>query len=132
MDRVANLAPAPLALGAVGFLLLALGLWLYFRSRATPAERERKRRLAVNGKGRVCDANVIDFRDDAFYYRYSIAGVEYTASQDITSLREWLPPDPFVLIGPATLKYLPGNPANSIVICEEWSGLRPRPPQPSR
>jgi hypothetical protein len=129
MNWVANLAPAPIALG---LLLLALALWLYFRSGATPAERERKRRLAVHSQGRVCGANVIDFRDDAVYYRYSIAGVEYTASQDLTSLRALLPPDPFVLIGPATLKYLPGNPANSIVICEEWSGLRVHPPQPGR
>jgi len=119
-------------LGALGGLLLGLGLWLLFRSRTTPAERERKRRLAVNGKGRVCDASVMDVRDNALYYRYSIAGVKYAASQDISGLRELLPPDPSVLIGPATLKYLPANPANSIVICEEWSGLRSRPPQLSR
>ena len=74
----------------------------------------------------------MDVRDNALYYRYSIAGVEYAASQDISGLRELLPPDPSVLIGPATLKYLPANPANSIVICEEWSGLRSRPPQLSR
>jgi len=132
MPQIENLPPVALVLGALGGLLLGLGLWLLFRSRTTPAERERKRRLAVNGKGRVCDASVIDVRDDALYYRYSIAGVEYTASQDISGLRELLPPDPSVLIGPATLKYLPRNPANSIVICEEWSGLRSRPPQLSR
>jgi hypothetical protein len=28
------------------------------------------------------------------------------------------------LIGPASLKYAPRNPANSILICERWSGLR--------
>jgi hypothetical protein len=30
------------------------------------------------------------------------------------------------LAGPAIVKYIPRNPANSIVICEEWSGLRAR------
>jgi hypothetical protein len=129
MYPVANLTPVVAGLGALGGLLLALSLWLLFRPRSTPAERERKRRLAVHSKGRVCDASVIDVRDNALYYRYSIAGVEYTASQDISNLRELLPPDPSVLIGPATLKYLPRNPANSIVICEEWSGLRSRPPR---
>ena len=29
-----------------------------------------------------------------------------------------------ITFGPATVKYSPRNPANSIVICEEWSGLR--------
>jgi hypothetical protein len=27
------------------------------------------------------------------------------------------------LLGPALVKFDPRNPANSIVICEEWSGL---------
>ncbi len=132
MDWVASHWPAPVALGVLGLLLLGLALWLYFGSGPTPAERERKRRLAIYRQGRVCDANVIDFREDAVYYRYSIAGVEYTASQELTSLRELLPPDPFVLVGAATVKYSPGNPANSIVICEEWTGLRAHPPQLGR
>jgi hypothetical protein len=132
MDLVLNLPPVALGLAALGAVLLGLALWLLGRSRNTPAERERKRRLAVHGQGRVCNASVIDLRDDALHYRYSIAGVEYTASQDISNLRDLLPPDPSVLIGPATLKYLPRNPANSIVLCEEWSGLRSRPPKLSR
>jgi len=39
------------------------------------------------------------------------------------------------LVGVANLKYSPKNPANSILICEEWSGLRakgaPQAAQPS-
>ena len=35
-----------------------------------------------------------------------------------------LPAEPDRLIGVVSLKYSPKNPANSILICEEWSGLR--------
>ena len=41
MPQVENLPPVALMLGALGGLLLGLGLWLLFRSRTTPAERER-------------------------------------------------------------------------------------------
>jgi len=59
------------------------------------------------------------------YYSYCIRGVQYEASQDITTLRDYLPSEPERLIGVATLKYATNNPANSILICEEWSGVRP-------
>jgi hypothetical protein len=52
--------------------------------------------------------------------------VAYSTGQDISELRELLPADPERLIGPVTLKYSPKNPANSIVLCERWSGLRVR------
>ena len=105
---------------------LALGLVVHrlLRLRSTPAERERKRRLAVNNKGRLCDATIVEVRDNTLYYSYLIAGVTYMASQDISSLRNLLPADLGTLIGPASLKYLPRNPANSILVCENWSGVR--------
>jgi hypothetical protein len=61
---------------------------------------------------------------DALYYSYSVGGVQYEASQDITALRDRLPAEPERLIGWSGMKYAPHNPANSILICEEWSGLR--------
>jgi hypothetical protein len=112
---------------AAGVLLLLLVGWLFLRARSTPAERERKRRLLVYSQGRICDGNVLDFRDGSLYYSYAIAGVEYAASQDVSSLSGILPPDPVSVIGPGSVKYLARNPANSIVVCEHWSGLRARP-----
>jgi len=54
-----------------------------------------------------------------------VAGLTYTASQDISQLREMIPADSHRLIGrPASLKYSSQNPANSILLCEAWSGLR--------
>ena len=51
-------------------------------------------------------------------------GADYRATQNVSSLREKMPAETHRSIGPATLKYMVRNPANSIVICEEWSGLR--------
>jgi hypothetical protein len=62
--------------------------------------------------------------ETALFYTYSVGGVQYAASQDISTLRELLPSPPERLIGAVSLKYFPRNPANSILICEQWSGLR--------
>lgn len=67
---------------------------------------------------------VTDFSDDQLYFSYSVGGVDYTASQDISAVRDRLPGDPAELIGPATVRYLPANPADSILVSEEWTGLR--------
>ena len=48
----------------------------------------------------------------------------YAASQDISQLRDFLPENVDRALGPATVKIEPQNPYNSIVVCEEWSGLR--------
>ena len=112
-------------LGLIAILLMAGGVWLFLNSRQTAAERERRRRLAVNRLGRMGDTMIADVREYVFYYTYEVRGVSYTTSQDASELRHMLPPDTSVLIGPAGLKYSSSNPANSIVICEEWSGLRP-------
>src|SRR5450432_3879497 len=53
--------------------------------------------------------------------------VHYTASQDISALRDHLPDTPDRLGGMANMKYAAQNPANSILVCEEWSGLRAAP-----
>ena len=71
------------------------------------------------------DATIIDVRECVLFYSYEIRGVAYTTSQDASDFKAQLPAETSVLIGPVGLKYSPGNPANSIVICEEWSGLRP-------
>jgi hypothetical protein len=112
------------ALGGVVAALAALIVWVVLRRRTTPEKRERKRRLAVNSGGRLGDAFITEATDSTLYYSYSIRGVQYAASQDITTLREHLPAEPERLIGVVGMKYSTRNPANSILVCEEWSGLR--------
>jgi hypothetical protein len=109
------------ALGLVVLLAVAARLWVIPRFRVHKSELERRRRLFVNSHGRIRDAMVTDFKDDFLFYTYSISRVQYNASQDVSSLRELLPRDP---IGAAAIKYSLHNPANSIVVCEHWSGLR--------
>jgi hypothetical protein len=114
-----------LTLGALAVLLIAVGVWLYLNSRQTPAQRERRRRLEISRSGRMGDAWIIDVRDCVLFYSYEVRGVAYTTSQDATDFKDLLPADTSSLVGPSGLKYSSGNPANSIVICEEWNGLRP-------
>ncbi len=113
-------------LAVILVLLLGAGVTIALWKRGNPRERERKRRLAVNRYGRMGDGIITDCQEDALYYNYSIRGVEYATAQDVSTLREFLPEDPALLIGQVTLKYSSNNPANSILLCEEWSGLRRR------
>jgi hypothetical protein len=112
------------ALSGVAVVLIALAIFIALRVRGSPEKREKRRRLAVHRLGRLGDALITEATGETLYYSYSIRGVQYTASQDITALRERLPAEPERLIGVASLKYSPNNPANSIRVCEEWSGIR--------
>jgi hypothetical protein len=96
------------------------------RIRPSAAVREKRRRLNVNRIGRMGDGFIDDFRDGVLYFSYSVRGVEYAASQDVDGLSGLLPIGDTGIVGPVTLKYAPQNPANSIVLCEEWSGLHVR------
>jgi hypothetical protein len=112
------------ALGAVSVALVSLAIWIALRVHGTPEKRERRRRLSVHQNGRLGDALITDATEAEIHYSYDIRGVHYTAAQDITSLKQYLPAEPHRLIGNAGLKYSSKNPANSILVCEYWSGLR--------
>jgi len=101
----------------------------YFRRRPTPNELEQLRRITIHKSGKMGDGEIIDIAGALIVYSYSVAGVSYTASQDITELQTALPLDPLAMIGPVSIKFNPRNPANSIVMCEEWSGVRSPEPQ---
>ena len=112
-------------LGAVGAGAVGFGVRLALRMlRSNPEKRERKRRLDLHRHGRLGDALILEATESLLYYSYSVRGVQYEASQDLTGLRHLLPIEPERLIGAASLKYATKNPANSMLICEEWSGLR--------
>jgi hypothetical protein len=116
-------------LAALALLLIAVGIWLFLNSRQTAAQREQRRRITINRIGRMGDATIIDVRDCVLFYQYEVRGVAYTTSQDASEFKDQLPSETANLIGPSAMKYSSKNPANSILICEEWSGLRPAPPQ---
>ena len=112
------------ALCGVSIGLIALAVGIVMRVHGTPEKRERKRRLNVHRQGRLGDAMISEATESTLYYFYTVRGVQYTASQDVSTLRDYLPADPLRLIGVSGLKYSSKNPANSILVCEEWSGLR--------
>lgn len=115
-----------IAVLTVALATLGAALLFYRRRHPTPDELERRRRLDVNTRGRMRDAVVIDVHGTVLQYTYEVSGVAYTATQDLRGLAG-VPEDPARLLGVGTVKYLPKHPANSIMVCETWSGLRKGP-----
>jgi hypothetical protein len=122
---------------AAGSLLIAgaaaLGAWLIFRRRPTPEERELARRQFLTQSGRLVDGNLLDITEitidggrilTLLVYGYRIGGVDYECSQDITALSGILDAALIRAGFPCSVRYQPGNPQNSIVVAESWSGLR--------
>ena len=112
------------ALAVVLLILLGLmGYRAWQRSRITPEERERRRRAWLVATGKMGDAVLVEMRGTLVFYSYSVRGVEYTASQDTAPLPEKMS-EGIAPNGAVSIKYDPRNPANSIVVSEQWSGLR--------
>jgi hypothetical protein len=116
-----------------------VGLWLLLRKRATPEELERARRHFLAHAGRLVDGMLLDICAveapgksknhsgrtlTMLVYSYRIGGVDYESSQDITDMRGVVDAAEVRAGFPCSARYQPGNPQNSIVVAEEWSGLR--------
>lgn len=110
-------------LGVLVILLGTIGVRAWLRSRISPDQKERRRRMMLLSAGKMGDANLLDIQEHLLVYSYAVRGVEYTASQDISKLHAFVPEDVSSL-GHISVRYDPRNPANSIVLAEEWSGLR--------
>jgi hypothetical protein len=107
-----------------------------------PDEIERQRRAYLNQIGRIVEGQVTDLvevaedkarrkgskgaegRRKLVCYSYSISGVSYETAQDITSLEGRAGMERIITGLPASIKYDPSNPSNSILIADDWSGLR--------
>lgn len=128
--QLGDLQKDELALVAGGLAIVAFVVWgvrSYLRGRPDPEELERRRRLTVNAIGKMGDGIILELQGNNAIFSYDVRGVEYTAGQDLTALTAQLPPEPWVIIGPVSVKYDPRNPANSIILCEFWNGLRITP-----
>jgi len=107
--------------------------WLLMRKRPTPEELELARRQFLVQSGRLVDGMLLDVCDvDAgdgrtlkmLLFSYRIGGVDYECSQDITLMGGVVDAAQVRAGFPCTVRYQPGNPQNSIVVAEGWSGLR--------
>ena len=117
---------AAIILAVVLAVLLAIIAWrAWQRSRVTPEERERRRRAWLVASGKMGDAAIVEVQDEVIFYCYSVRGVEYTASQDISNLADRVPAD-LSAVPIVSVKYDAKNPANSIVVAEDWCGLHAR------
>src|SRR3569832_479980 len=112
-----------MALLAVLVAIVAImGYRVWKLSRTSPAERERQRRAQLVRTGKMGDATLMDMQESNLFYAYLVRGVEYTASQDVSLLKDQIPAD-LSLLSSVSVRYDPKNPASSIVVAEEWSGL---------
>jgi hypothetical protein len=125
--------------GAVAFALVsAFVLWLIFHKRPTEAEIERARRLFLVQSGRLVDGMLLDICEveagdgrslTMLLFSYRIGGVDYECSQNITEMSGIVDAAQVRAGFPCTVRYQPGNAQNSIVVAEEWTGLRAGLPQ---
>jgi len=131
-------------LGGTGFGVLAGAFISRLLGRSEdPDETERQRRAYLNQVGRIVEGQITDFVEVAesaleekkgratitgprklVYYSYSISGVSYETAQDITTLDGHAGMDRIIAGLSASVKYDPSNPSNSILIADDWSGLR--------
>jgi hypothetical protein len=119
---------------ATGSAVLLGAYALLRRKPKTADELERERRHWLESTGRITDGTVIDVQELAaatthhaatmLIYKYDVAGVTYECSQDVTYLRQWINLHSCRLGLHTSVKYDPQNPGNSLVVSENWMGLR--------
>ena len=127
--------PGTISLGVGAFLAITAAAylaWRLFHRQPDANELERRRREMLHGKGKIGDGEIVDVDGAVILYSYSVGGVEYTVGQDASSIEALLPEDRMRMVGPASVRFDPKNPPNSIVVCEAWSGLRLRPVAPGQ
>jgi hypothetical protein len=148
----ALLADWKLTLGMVAAVIAAVAVvgYAFFRPAVDMVEAERKRRLHLNQIGRIAEGQIVELVEHApepeaprkgvfgsgsrpladtrqrqlVSYSYAISGVTYHTAQDITGLEGQIRFERLVAGQPASVKYDPSNPTDSILVADDWSGLR--------
>ena len=139
-----------LAMVAGALAAVAMVVYAFFRPTVDMLEAERKRRLHLNQIGRIAEGQVVELAEHppephrerkGFFgsgsrpltdnrprnlvsYTYAISGVTYHTAQDITGLEGQIRFERLVAGQPASVKYDPANPSDSILVADDWSGLR--------
>lgn len=137
-------------MAAAAIAAITMIAYAFFRPAEEPEEVERRRRLHLNQIGRIAEGQVVELaehppepRESAkkifgsrprplvalgprhlVTYSYAISGVTYHTAQDITGLEGQIRFERLVAGQPASVKYDPSNPSDSILVADDWSGLR--------
>ncbi|HEY0786640.1 MAG TPA: hypothetical protein VGD62_12280 [Acidobacteriaceae bacterium] len=123
-------------LAAAGLCLGGLALYVATRKRTTAEELERIRRQDLVLGGRIIDGTILDIAEldetecgrpggmQLILYKYEIAGVSYECSQDVTNLKEVIRIEEIRVGFPCSVRYDTRQPENSIIVAENWMGLR--------
>ena len=138
-------AAAAAAVAATG----GIALFRSTRRPSDPEAPERQRRARLNRVGRIAEGQILELREvnapapaprrslfgkrepasaanghrRLICYSYAISGVSYETAQDITGLEQRAHLERIVAGQPASIKYDPSNPSNSILLADDWSGL---------
>ena len=124
--------------GAAALALLCAGgvvAWKATRRKPSEEEVERERRALLVRSGRIIDGTILELTGAAeeagqlggirfVLYQYEIGGVEYECSQEVSALRDVVKAEDLRLGFPCSVRYDIHRPENSIVVAENWSGLR--------
>lgn len=139
-----------LLVGGTAVAAIAMIAYAFFRPSENPEETERRRRLHLNQIGRIAEGQVVDLLEHPaeghpaskkkfgsrarpltnlgprhfVSYSYAISGVTYHTAQDVTGLHSQVHFEKLVAGQPASVKYDPSNPSDSILVADDWSGLR--------
>jgi hypothetical protein len=138
-----------LAMGGVAVAAIVMIAYAFFRPAEDPEAEERKRRLHLNQIGRIAEGQIVELAEHPpepreerkklfggarplaivrarhlVSYSYAISGVTYHTAQDITGLEGQVRLERLVAGQPASVKYDPANPTDSILVADDWSGLR--------
>lgn len=139
-----------LAMAAAAIAGVSMIVYAFLRPTVDQDAEERKRRLHLNQIGRIAEGQVVELvehppeskkaRKGLFSasarpladmrprhlvsYSYAISGVTYHTAQDITGLESQVRLERLVPGQPASIKYDPSNPVDSILVADDWSGLR--------
>jgi hypothetical protein len=137
-------------MGGAALAALAMIAYAFFRPAVDLEAEERKRRLHLNQIGRIAEGQVVELAEHPpeqkearkglfgagarppadmrprhlVSYSYAISGVTYHTAQDITGLESQIRLERVVPGQPASIKYDPANPVDSILVADDWSGLR--------
>jgi hypothetical protein len=141
----------PILGAAAALLLAAAAVWWWRRRPRDPEEMERRRREYLSRVGRIVEGEILEILESPAVsgghsrrkrstkpaqtsngndkrslvcYTYAISGVTYETAQDVTGFEERACLKQLIMGQPASVKYDPQSPGNSMLIAEDWSGLK--------